>query len=359
MKNKIIITLLASTLLLIVGLSACKKLLITPDEVGNEPVRNFELFWNDVDKTYPFFEDDKIDWQAIYDKYRPMVNNNTSIEYLLNILSDMMEPLRDGHRSITYNNKTYFSSPPKYKRIAKYNFNLIEGQYLSNFNVKTQPDFFEPTEMDTTLITGTIFGGKYAYVGVRSFYTDDDLAGLVTSHVLANSQFKGIVLDLRNNGGGYLGVMWDLMGLFTDNDVPYATYQPKVGPLKDNLMPLELLNKPDFAIPADGTLSNKKVVIITNRRCYSSTEHATLAAKQMGIPIVGDTTGGALSVVVEKTLPNGIQYVLVNSRTLDINGKLWERLGVPPTFPITTSSQDFKTKDPYMEAAILKLEQMQ
>jgi len=340
------------------GFSACKKLLITPDEVGNEPVRNFELFWNDVNKTYPFFEDDKIDWQAIYDKYRPMVNSKTSIESLFGIFVEMMEPLIDGHRSLSYQDY-YWQNDAKYRRGAKYNFGVIEDLYLGNFSVKTQPDEFEPTEMDTALILGTTFGGKYAYVGVRSFYTDYDLASLVRTHISSNPQYKGIILDLRNNGGGYLGTMWDLMGLFTNRDVPYATYQPKVGPLPNNHMPLELLSEPDFAIPADGEFSNQKVVVITNRLCYSSTEHATLAAKQMGIPIIGDTTGGAMSIVVEKTLPNGIQYVLVNSRTLDINGKLWERLGVPPSFPIITQPQDFKNKDPYLDAAIKRLDQMQ
>ena len=357
MKNKFIYLFISCCLAIFLTISACKQLLITPDEVGNEPVRNFELFWNDVNKTYPFFTDDNIDWQAIYDKYRPQVTSNTSTLALFEILKQMMIPLMDGHRSLSYKDIKGWGNPPRYREYDKYNFRVIKNQYLQNFSIKTQPYHFNPNIIDTALILGTTIGGKYAYLGVRTFYTNDDIniAELVAAHLAANPQTQGIILDLRNNGGGRLGSIWGLMSLFASYDVPYATYQPKVGPLKDNLMPLDLLTEADFVIPRGGQFSNKKIVVITNRWCYSSTEHAALAAKRMGLPIVGDTTGGALSLVVEKTLPNGIKYVLVNSRTLDINGKLWERIGVPPSHPIATQNGDFSFKDPYMDKALTLL----
>ena len=310
MKSKFIYLFIACSLAIFLTISACKQLLITPDEVGSEPVRNFELFWNDVNKTYPFFADDNVDWQAVYDKYRPLVTVTTSTENLFGIFVKMMEPLIDGHRSLSYEDY-YWNNDAKYRGNAKYNFQLIKNKYLQNFSIKTQPDYFDPKKIDTALILGKTIGGNYAYLGVRTFYTDYDIADLVGNYLEANPQTKGIILDLRNNGGGRLGSIWGLMSLFADYDVPYATYQPKVGPLKNNLMPLDLLTEPDFVIPRGGQFANKKIVLITNRLCYSSTEHAALAAKRMGFPIVGDTTGGALSLVVEKTLPNGIKYVQI------------------------------------------------
>ena len=354
MKIKIAIVVSLSALALL----SCRKALITPDEVGNEPVRNFELFWNDVDKTYPFFTDDNLDWQAIYDKFRPMVNENTSTEKLFSIFSEMMKPLIDGHRSLTWGEYSW-AAPLKYRPSDRYRFPVIKNLYLQNVSVLTQPSESDPSELDTVLITAKTKDNKYAYLGVRSYFTEEPMALKVAQFLNSAGNVEGIIVDLRNNGGGNVYQMFEFMALFAKYDVPYANYQPRIGPLKDNLFPIDLLSEPDFKIEAIGSpYANKKVVFITDRICFSAAEHSAMAAKQMGYPVVGDTTGGALSLVVEKTLPNGIQYVLVNSRITDINGKLWERIGVPPTIPIKATRQDFISDDPFMNRALIELGKM-
>lgn len=352
MKLKIFVVLFLSTL----ALFSCRRALITPDEVGNEPVRNFELFWNDVDKTYPFFTDDNVDWQAIHDKYRPMVKENTSTKTLFDILSNMMAPLMDGHRSITYNGESR-SSGLAYSSSDRYRFSFIKQNYLQDVNVTTQPEALDNLKLDTVLITGKTVDGKYAYLGVRSYSTELPIDELAAKYMASFNNLQGIIIDLRSNGGGNVYQMFNFMSLFAKYDVPYATYQPRIGPLKDNLFPLDLLSEPDFVIPSiSSPFAFKKIVFITNRVCFSAAEHSAMAAKQMGYPIVGDTTGGAFSLVVEKTLPNGIQYVLVNSRILDINNKLWERIGFPPTVPVKATKQDFDNADPYLDRALKILE---
>ncbi|TAH27713.1 MAG: hypothetical protein EAZ07_00525 [Cytophagales bacterium] len=344
-------------LLSFLGIMACQKLFIAPDEVANQPVRNFELFWNDVDKTYPFFKEDNIDWQSYYDKYRPLVNEKTQTEALFGIFIRMMQPLMDGHRSLSYQDLAW-SEPPKYSPRSKYNFDFISSEYLTSVNVTTQPDEFDPEEQDTVLITAMAKNNQFAYIGLRSYNTEIELNRSVEEFLSANSSVNNLIIDLRRNGGGFLFQMFQLMRLFARTKVPYATYVPKVGPLKNHLFPREKYEGEDFIIPSDikvpsdGRFSNKRIVFITNRVCYSAAEHTVLVAKQLGFPVVGDSTGGALSIVMEKTLPNGINYVLVNSKTLDINGRLWERIGVPPTHYVKATQDDFKNGDPFFEKAI-------
>lgn len=353
MKIKILVALLLVT----ISLLSCRRALITPDEVGNEPVRNFELFWNDVDKTYPFFMEDKVDWQAIHDKYRPLVTERTSTETLYYIFWDMLAPLMDGHRSVTYRGKSRFSGLAYDKASDRYRFSFIKQNYLQEVSVTTQPDEFDNSRLDTVLITGRTIDNKYAYLGVRSYSTALPIDELAAEYLRSFNNLQGIIVDLRSNGGGNVYQMFNFMSLFAKFDVPYATYQPRIGPLKDNLFPLDLLSEPDFVIPSiSSPFAFKKIVFITDRVCFSAAEHSAMAAKQMGYPIVGDTTGGAFSLVVEKTLPNGIQYVLVNSKILDINNKLWERIGFPPTVPVTATKEKFNTTDPYLDKALNVLE---
>ena len=77
-------------ILLLLGLflsfSACSELLIEPDPADN-PVENFELLWREVNAKYTFFEYKNIDWQAVYQKYRPQVNEKTTDEALFNVLN--------------------------------------------------------------------------------------------------------------------------------------------------------------------------------------------------------------------------------------------------------------------------------
>lgn len=349
MKNKIIIGLsIGLCLSLLVG---CQKLFLKPDEVGNEPGRNFELFWNDVDKTYPFFQQDKVDWQAVYEKYRPQVTESTSTRALAAILWEMMNPLMDGHRSITYNGESW-SSFLEYSTRDRYNLVVLQKDYIKDVKIITQPDESNSSERDTVLILGRTIDNKYAYLGVRTYDTEINLVEEIAATFKQFGNIEGVIVDVRNNGGGRIIKMYDVMSLFTEFDMPYATYQPKIGPLKENLMPLNLLNGTDFEIPRFGVYAKKKNIFITSRVCFSAAEHTAMSAKRMGFLIVGDTTGGALSPVVEKTLPNGISYVLVNSRVLDVNKVSWERRGFPPTHPVKSSKEQFQVSDPFMDKAL-------
>ena len=49
---------------------ACEKLLLGEDP-ADEPVENFELFWKTLDEKYAFFDFKEIDWDAVYNEYRP------------------------------------------------------------------------------------------------------------------------------------------------------------------------------------------------------------------------------------------------------------------------------------------------
>ena len=62
-------------LLLLVALPGCKKLFLGEDE-PNDPVNNFELFWQDFDQHYGLFQARGWDWDSIYHVYQPQVTTN-------------------------------------------------------------------------------------------------------------------------------------------------------------------------------------------------------------------------------------------------------------------------------------------
>jgi C-terminal processing protease CtpA/Prc len=100
------------------------------------------------------------------------------------------------------------------------------------------------------------------------------------------------------------------------------------------------------------------VVVLTNRFTVSAAEHATMAMRQVKaynkqIKLVGDYTFGATSFIVQRTLPCGIEYTLVNNKTWDINRNIVERTGIKPDeFVYITESGLKNSIDEQMERAI-------
>ena len=82
------------------ALSACvKQESIT--KVDTDFVNNYQHFWTLVDENYCFLgtkynNDKNVDWQAVYDKWMPIVQNEVKDENeLFNIIGKSLDVLRD------------------------------------------------------------------------------------------------------------------------------------------------------------------------------------------------------------------------------------------------------------------------
>ena len=79
-----------------VAFSSCEKV-IMPDSASADAEETFETLWQTIDRGYSFFEYKNIDWNAVYQTYRPQINNNMTDRELFDKCSQMLNILRDGH----------------------------------------------------------------------------------------------------------------------------------------------------------------------------------------------------------------------------------------------------------------------
>ena len=77
-------------------LGSCEKLAFE-DDPGTDNVTSFDFLWSELDRKYSLFEHKQVDWDAMYDQYRPMVNNQLNRVELFDIMGAMLNELRDGH----------------------------------------------------------------------------------------------------------------------------------------------------------------------------------------------------------------------------------------------------------------------
>lgn len=336
MRTSIYISLL-STILFSLLFSSCEKILIEKDP-PNTPVENFENLWQTANAKYSFFEYKNIDWNQIYSEYRPQINNDMSEGQLFDVLAEMLVELRDGHTNLTspFDIARYHF---KYPSPENFNFRLIKDNYIGWDYYITGSLINAFIERENKLI-GYIYYGSFS--NNVSNYDIDYVINRFT-HV------DGIILDMRNNGGGTVTNIHTIGSRLADQKRLIYTSALKNGPdYNDFGEEAEVYMEPYGSRNFSG-----KVMFLTNRGCYSATSFYATAMKAFPhILQVGDTTGGGMGAPTGFELPNGWSYRFSCSRTLSAAGYNFED-GIPPDIPVWMDPEhEAEGIDDIMESAI-------
>jgi hypothetical protein len=324
-------------LILLAITTSCEKILME-DEPANDPVTNFEHLWKTADEKYSFFEYKGINWDEIYAVYRPQVNNEMNNYQLFKVLGSMLNELKDGHVNLTapFDISRYSF---KYNAPENFNFRLIKDHYIGwDYRI-------------TGALANTIFerdGLSIGYIYYGSFLNYVESADI--DFVIGSLwHTDGIILDMRNNGGGSVSNIYKIGSRFADQERIVYSSAMKTGPGHE-----------DFGEPAEVSMEpggsyqyTRPVVLLTNRGCFSATSFYAAAMKAFPHVIqVGDTTGGGLGSPAGFELPNGWGYRFSVSRTLSPDGQNWEN-GVPPDVTVWMDPQhELEGIDDIMEKAI-------
>lgn len=312
-------------IILIICLSfiGCEKALIEKD-MTNTPANNFELLWKTLDEKYSFFDFKQIDWGDMKEKYGSRVHDDMHDTALFKVLDDMLFELRDGHVNLTSsfnvsrNWEWRLNSPPNF------DWDIIERNYLGDSYEITGP--FRNTWIGSV---GYIYYGSFS-----SGVSGRHLNYLVQKYKDAD----GIIIDIRNNGGGNLSNVERIVERLTKSKVLVGYSKFRNGPEHGDFTSPE----PLYAEPHEEDVSvfELPVVVLTNRSSYSASNDFTL--KTMALPqvtVMGDTTGGGGGFPFHAELLNGWTYRFSTSVTLDVDGVNIED-GIAPDILIQTSPGD-------------------
>jgi hypothetical protein len=299
--------LLISLLLLLLGTTSCEKLFIEPDP-ENTPINNFESMWKRLDEKYSFFEVKNLNWDSVYNVYRPNVNNGMSNDSLFKVLDAMLYTLKDGHVNMwsefnTSRNWEWYLDYPQ-----NFNRGVLERNYWGNDYLITGP-FINQIFTKGSKKIGYIYYGSFS----------STISEYSLNFVLNRMKFTdGLILDLRDNGGGLTTEVYKLLNRFADKRTLVGRSFEKSGPgHNDFKLAIEMYAEPASDKKYPPILYNDKpIVILTNRSCYSScTVFAGCMSVLPHVTIVGDQTGGGGGLPVSYQLPNGWYYRFSASKT--------------------------------------------
>lgn len=301
-----------AALVSVVMLSACHDI---PDYT-NDPKGNFEALWTVIDEHYCFFKTKDVDWREVHDRYSRKVDNSMTREELFNLLSEMVNELKDGHvnlsspMSTSYYRKWWSDYP------QNYDARLIE-QYYFNFNYRS---------------LGSVDYGMLAD-GVGYMHYGSFESGLGSGNIDYILQYfntaRALIIDVRDNGGGQLTNVDDLVSRFIKERTLAGYIIHKTGPGHDDF------DKPFpyyFDPVSGGHLAwEKPVVVLANRSTFSAANNFVSIMKLIpGVTVIGATTGGGSGMPYSSELPNGWGIRFSACSILDAQGNTTEA-GVEPT----------------------------
>ena len=336
MKNKSLLLLYFTCLL---SITACRKAWLPNPKAANDRAI-FDAVWDAVDQRYTYFDLKGIDWDSVYQVYvqRIPVDGNGDEKALFKVLSDMLYVLQDGHVNlespfdISRNWSWYLDRP------QNFNYEIIERNYLRDSFQITGP-----------FINRTFGNAGYIYYGsFQQGFTEQELGYLIQ----AMETTKGLILDLRDNGGGSLERAQRLASCFTDTETPAIKWQYKGGPARhDFTTPVVESIK-----PKTGVRYTKPLILLINRSTYSAGSFMTAYLKAMPhVIIMGDTTGGGGGVPWMQELPNGWICRFSSTRCKTLAGEEIET-GISPHVRIDQTPADILAgKDPILDAAIERI----
>jgi hypothetical protein len=315
--------------------SSCEKILVEPTQ-DSTPTAIFEQTWTAIDQKYAFLDYKNLNWDSIGAVYRKQVSNSISDDSLFAVLDKMLYTLKDGHVNLksdfnrSRNWSWYLDFPQNYDE------GLLQRNYLGNW--KTTGGFSHQR------IRGV------AYIHYGSFSSDiseDQLDYIVDTYKDA----KGVIFDIRDNGGGSISNAFAIMKRLTDKATLIGKIYDKNGAKRKDFSPAhEIWLNPDAN---SKKLADKKIIVLTNRQCYSAASYFPAMVKALpNVTTMGDWTGGGGGLPTSLQLSNGWMLRYSSTITTDAKDFNFEN-GVPPTVKVDMSKADAdKGKDSILEKAL-------
>ncbi|MBI5220364.1 MAG: S41 family peptidase [Candidatus Liptonbacteria bacterium] len=193
----------------------------------------------------------------------------------------------------------------------------------------------------------TMKDGGIAYVQLYRFNATAPQLFADAARTMIRNGSKGIILDLRNDPGGYLEVATDLAGFFLPRNTLVVSQAARTGP------PTELRTR------GNGVLENLPVVVLLNKGSASASEILAGALRdQRNIQLVGEQSYGKGSVQQIEDLKDGSSVKITVAHWLTPKGKIIDGEGLKPDIEVKISDEDFeKKRDPQLDKALEVLRQ--
>lgn len=396
MKHKILLA-----LLFVLGLVSCRKEMPDMQNPREETIYNwdqlFESYWNGMNYNYVFWDIDTTDWDKMYEVYKPKFEgiaqagfeNEQVNKEAFGWLKEMSSTLIDYHFRITVSlppsdgySYTYIPSNENIRKRKGYHedFSLYRSPILQKMVadgrfVKPIGHTFPPqNNYPQRFYVSGLIDSNILYFSFSGFFINFDL-GIeenkdIMNAILSNywnnldnnPDLKGVIIDVRGNGGGYLNDLSYVLGKFVKEPLKVFYTRKKSGTGRLDYTPYT----PEYLYPLDYKRElDIPVVVLADMHSVSMAEMTTMAVlalpKGNGVFIGEQTKGGTGNLNSNFDMNYGGQFkndmldvYTCSSNLVDANGVSHEGKGIKPTIevPLDVEKLEQQLIDNQLEYAI-------
>jgi len=325
-KPSIIIRKVRQALLLaLLSLPFCSC--VDEKEYPDVPQGNFETLWRIIDEHYCFFEEKRqafgLDWNEVYARYSRQMSVTMTSAQEFEVLANMLGELRDGHVNLY--------SPFDTGR----NWSWHEN-YPSNFSDTLLRKYLGTDYRMVCGLRYRVLDDNIGYLRCPTFETTFG-AGNLDEILMYLTPCRGLIIDIRDNGGGMITSAETLAARFFNVPTLVGFMQHKTGRGHNDFSPMQQ----QILEPGNGVRWQKRVAILTNRQVYSAANEFVKYMKcSPNVSIVGDHTGGGAGMPFSSELPNGWAVRFSACPMYDAQGRSTEG-GIDPDYPVSLTDADF------------------
>ncbi|WP_203294009.1 S41 family peptidase [Luteirhabdus pelagi] len=319
------------------------------DRIDN-PVKNFDKLWSVFNDRYANFELKNVNWDSVYKAYRPLINERTTNDSLFKVCNKMLLELKDGHVNlIEYGRKG---------KVLKRGDDGSPSKFLERFPLSKNDKYTIYKLLKTT--DSTLRENGFIHIGnsgnsTLEYYKSEDFGYLriLSMGKLSSREYKryiddavknfkglkGVIIDIRFNGGGDDKNSMIIASRFTDKKrVGFLKKERINGTSRYKKMVISHIS------PAGQVQYTGPIVILTSDLTASAAEVFALAMKELPyVSILGDNTNGIFSDMFDFKLPNGWLATLSHQKYFSANMKNFEGIGVEPDIEVKNTHEDIIT----------------
>lgn len=324
-------------ILIAIALLGCTKQ--KENTVNTSPKDNLRALWQILDERYCYFEERGIDWEGVYYDTAPKIRNIQSVYGLFNVMKEMLDTLNDGHVNL-YSPFDVSSCTGWYEDYPRdYSSEIVFSDDYVGENYKK--------------INGIYYGLIQRNIGYIYVSTFSNTFSSTTFKYIDYyfRKTKGLIIDVRDNGGGSLEQAERLAACFHNEKLHIGYIRHKTGTGHSDFSEPEAM----YVDPADSLINwtKRPTVVLTNRRSYSATN--TFVLKMQDAPnvvIIGGRTGGGGGMPLSQELPIGWMVRFSAVPMYDRDMKTIE-FGIDPDEEIHITGDDYDNRrDAIIDRAI-------
>ena len=286
-----------------------------------------------VEHAYSYRDRLGIDWAKRFDEYEPKLAAATDKAEFARVTVELLGAAKDGHVFLKDGQLTIPTHQP----------NLTP-----NINPRVLPKLIPQLKQHgKTVLVGSWPDGV-RYVAIATWdHRDPAAMKEAIAAVRAAAKAKApLVLDARPNTGGDEVQAREVAGLFVTKPTPYAKHV-KRSKGKDSPQQQRVLNPDPQGLHHPGPC-----VVLMGPANFSSCEAFLMMMRAAGQPLIGAKSAGSSGNPQPHDLGNGLVVMLSSWRSLDLDGRELEGVGITPDVVVDAGPGDFATADPVLAKAL-------